>query len=138
MQTISLHKRLPKGDVMNAETQSNQGQVDQDIENLHLAEQHGLQKTTAYIRPKPAGERSAGAARVAKCRTKKKEQGIVQIDVPASIADAIKAAGSVDALAKLLSDPMCSTTGLTEVTRLAKLGRKVEQLPSWIRWCMKL
>ena len=123
---------------MNTETQSNQGQIDLDIENQHLAEQQGLQKTTAYIRPKPVSERSAGAARVAKHRTRKKEQGIVQIDVPASIADAIKAAGSVDALAKLLSDPMCSTTGLMEVTRLAKLGRKVEQLPSWVRWFMKL
>ena len=122
---------------MNTETQSNQGQIDLDNENLHLAEQHGLQKTTAYIRPKPASDRSAGAARVAKHRTRKKEQGIVQIDVPASIADAIKA-GSVDALATLLSDPIFSTTGLVDVTRLAKLGRRVEQLPSWIRWLMKL
>lgn len=120
---------------MNTETQSNQGHIDQD---QHLAEQHGLLKTTAYIRPKPAIERSTGAARVAKHRAKKKEQGIVQIDVPVSLAAAIKSAGSIDALAKLLSDPMCSTIGLNEVTRLATLGLKVEHLPSWLRWFMKL
>lgn len=123
---------------MNTEIQSNQGHIDLEIETQHLAEQHGLRKTTAYIHQKPASERSAGAARVAKHRAKKKDKGIVQIDVPVSLAASIKSAGSVDALAKLLSDPMCSTTGLNEVTRLAILGRKVEQLPSWIRWFMKL
>ncbi len=123
---------------MNKEMQSNQGYIDSDIESQHLAEQHGLMKTTAFIRHKPASERSAGAARVAKHRAKKKDQGIVQIDVPVSLATTIKSTSSVEALATFLSDPMSTTTDLKEVTRLASLGRKVERLPSWIRWLMKL
>lgn len=69
-------------------------------ENKHLAEEHSLVKTMAYIRRNSEKQRSANARRVAKHRQRKKGDGIVQVDLPISVALEIKAAGSYDAWIK--------------------------------------
>jgi len=83
-------------------------------ENKHLAEEHGLIPTTAYVRCTSEKQRSANAKRVAKHRQHKKEQGIVQIEVPIAIAEAIKAAGSFDAWISTFQ-PKLSKDGLTSL-----------------------
>lgn len=104
-------------------------------DSKHLAEEHGLVKTTAFIRKLPANERSPGAERVARHRAKKRQAGIVSIDVPADVAEAIKAAGSADDLIQAIRASK-SPAEAREERRLADVGRQTELLPTWLRWLL--
>lgn len=104
-------------------------------DSKHLAEEHGLVKTTAYIRKKSGDERSPGAERVARHRAKNKQAGIVSIEVRADLAEAIKAAGSADDLIQLIQAPK-SPAEAREERRLADVGRQTELLPTWLRWLL--
>lgn len=111
--------------------------ANQENEITHLAEEHGLTKTTAFIRSNSSKQRSASAARVAKHRQQKKEQGLVPIDVPVSVAQEIKAAGSFEAWVKKKLEPYSE-----ERTRLIKhafeVANKMYRLPRWKRWIIGL
>ncbi len=106
-------------------------------EDEHLSQQHGLTKTTAYIRTQRSSqkERSATAARVAKHRALKKANGIVAIDVPQHIAESVKRAGSFDTWIK---QTIATSSGgeMPEERRFAEVGRRIESLPTWIRWML--
>lgn len=106
-------------------------------EDEHLAKQHRLTKATAYIRTDQGSqkERSATAARVAKHRALKKANGIVAIDVPHHVADAIKRAGSFDTWIQQ-TIATYSMSAMPEELRLADVGRRTESLPNWIRWLL--
>jgi len=105
-------------------------------ENNHLAEEHGLIKTTAYIRSSTAKQRSTGAERVARHRQQKKEKGIVQVDLPVSVAEEIKAAGSFDAWMKRFQT--LPDEKIRKIRLAIKIATKVEKLHPWLRWILDL
>ena len=105
-------------------------------ENKHLAGEHGLIKTTAYIRGDATKKQSNGAARVAKLRQKKKENGIVQVDLPISVAQEIKAAGSFEAWCEKFKP--YSEEKIRKIKLAIEIANKVYQLPKWKRWIIGL
>lgn len=105
-------------------------------ENNHLAEEHGLTKTTAYVRSNTAKRRSTGAKRVAKHRQLKKERGIVQVDLPISVAEEIRAAGSFDAwMNQYMRIPVKRRI---EICQELDTAAKVKKLHPWLRWILNL
>lgn len=104
-------------------------------ENQHLAEEHGLVRTTAYIRKASGQKRSNGAARTAKCRNNKKDQGLVQIYIPVEDAEAIKAAGSVEEW-KCILQSRVSREKWKQIYHLAKIGLQYKKLPRWKKWLL--
>lgn len=66
--------------------------MEENDEDIHLEAEHGLVKKTVYIRDNK--QRSSNAERVARHRQKKKEQGLVTVEVPQIAADAFREAGS--------------------------------------------
>lgn len=109
----------------------------QEDEIAHLAEEHGLAKTTAFIRSNSSKQRSASAARVAKHRQQKKEQGLVPIDVPVSVAQEIKAEGSFEVWVKKKYEPY-SKEKIRGIKRAIEIANKVYRLPPWKRWIIGL
>lgn len=109
----------------------------QEDEIAHLAEEHGLTKTTAFIRSNSSKQRSASAARVAKHRQQKKERGLVPIDVPVSEAQEIKAAGSFEAWIKKKLEPYPEEK-IRRIKRAIEIANKVDRLPPWKRWIIGL
>lgn len=107
-----------------------------EAENNHLAEEHGLIKTTAYIRSRTAKQRSAGADRVARHRQQKKEKGIIQVDLPISVAEEIKAAGSFDAWMKQFQ--RLSSEKIRKINLAIQVANKVSRLHPWLRWILNL
>ena len=105
-------------------------------EDDHLGEVHGLVRTTAYIHAHSSKTRSDSADRVAMHRQRKREQGLVQVDVPAEMAKRFKAAGSFMkwreqyALVPLDQVPM--------VRESISIARRVKTLPKWIRFLLKI
>ncbi len=100
-------------------------------EDVHLAEQHGLVKTTAYIRNNSEKQRTAGAERVAKHRQKKKAQGLVQVDLPVSIADEIKASGSFADWFNQFR--RLSSQESTEINQAIEIANRIAKFPRWLR-----
>lgn len=109
----------------------------QEDEIAHLAEEHGLTKTTAFIRSNSSKQRSASAARVAKHRQQKKERGLVPIDVPVSEAQEIKAAGSFEAWIKKKLEPYPEEK-IRRIKQAIVVANKVYRLPRWKRWIIGL
>ena len=105
-------------------------------ENMHLAEEHGLIKTTAYIRSSTAKQRSAGAERVARHRQQKKVKGIIQVDLPISVAEEIKVAGSFDAWMKQFQ--RLSSEKIRKINLAIQVANKVSRLHPWLRWILNL
>lgn len=106
-------------------------------EILHLAEEHGLVKTTAFIRSNSPKQRSTGAERVAKHRQQKKERGLVPIDVPVSVAQEIKAAGSFEEWIKKKYESY-SEEKIRRIKEAIGVANKVNRLPRWKRWIIGL
>lgn len=105
-------------------------------ENDHLAEEHGLIKTTAYIPDNTGKQRSNGAERAARHRKKKKESGLISVDIPSEFAGIIKAAGSFEAwFEQYKSYPPEKIKKILEAIEIAK---KVNKLPKWKLWLCKL
>ena len=102
----------------------------------HLAEEHGLIKTTAYIRSNVAKQRSAGAERVARHRQQKKEKGIVQVDLPVSVAEEIEAAGSFDAWIKQFQ--RLPSEKISKINQAIEIAKKVSKIHPWLRWMLGL
>lgn len=69
------------------------------LEEEHLAHEHGLVKTTAYVlSPAQKKVQKEGAAkRMAEMRERKKAAGLVMCELPIAMVEAIKAAGSPQA-----------------------------------------
>lgn len=106
--------------------------VNQKNETQHLENEHGLTKTVAYIQNGKSKQRSAGAVRVARHREKKKEQGLVKIEVPASFADAIKKAGSFEAWERqYLHIPAVYAP---KVRLAVNFALRFQKLHKWKRW----
>lgn len=105
-------------------------------EITHLAEEHGLTKTIAFIRSDSSKQRAAGAARVAKHRQQKKERGLVPVDVQTSVAQEIKAAGSFEAWVKKF-EPY-SEEKILRIKQAIGVANKVYRLPRWKRWIIGL
>ena len=105
-------------------------------ENKHLTEEHGLIKTTAYIRSDATKKQSNGAARAAKYRQNKKENGIVQVDLPIAIAQEIKAAGSFEKWSEKFKP--YSEEKIRKIKEAIEIADKVYQLPKWKRWIIGL
>jgi len=103
----------------------------------HLAEEHGLIKTTAYVRCDSEKQQSANARRVAKHRQQKKEKGIVQVELPISVAEEIKAAGSFDAWRKQFQ-PRLSEGQIRKINLAINIAAKVSRLHPWLRWILGL
>lgn len=64
-------------------------------EEKHLEEEHGLVKKTVFVR-EDQKRKSQNAERVARHRQKKKEQGLVLVEVSQLAAEAFKEAGSFE------------------------------------------
>lgn len=109
----------------------------QEDEIAHLAEEHGLTRTTAFIRSHSSKQRSASAARVAKHRQQKKERGLVPIDVPVSVAQEIKAVGSFEAWLKKKLKPYPEEK-IRRINEAIGVANKVYGLPGWKRWIIGL
>lgn len=148
---------------MSAEPQqSNVINIEQQLEDQHLAHDHRLVKVQAYIKDKDKAEKkTANAKRVADFRERQKEAGLVQTALPSEVAQSIKDAGSFEAwMDGVRSSPPRTVEKVVEVekkvevvrevlkvervdvpaslsagqVRLIELGRAVEQLPAWRRW----
>lgn len=67
--------------------------LDQASEDLHLLQDHALIKTVAYIRDpdQAAKKRSAAAERMQRMRERKREAGLVTVEVPAEVAQRLQA-----------------------------------------------
>lgn len=100
--------------------------------NRHLAQEHGLIKTTAYICSNDTKKQSDNAARVAKLRKKKKENGIVQVDLPIGVAQEIKAAGSFEKWSEKFKP--YSEEKIRKIKQDIEIANRVYQLPKWKRW----
>lgn len=105
-------------------------------ERAHLAQEHGLIKTTAYIPAKSENEKSANAKRVERYRQRKKEKGLIAVDLPLSVAEEIKAAGSFEGWMKQFH--RISPDKVKDINQHIHLAWKVYSLPSWIRWLLDL
>lgn len=101
---------------------------DEDI-SKHLAEEHGLTLTAAYVPISSEKKRSAGAKRVAKHRQQKREKGLVTVDLPIFAAHAIKRTGSFELWVKSLFPD----SYVKDVNRALKLADKVAKLHPWVR-----
>lgn len=106
-------------------------------EIAHLAKEHGLTKTIAFIQSDSSKQRSAGSKRVAKHRQQKKEQGLVPIDVPVSVAQEIKAAGSFEEWIKKKYESY-SEEKIRRIKEAIGVANKVYKLPRWKRWIIGL
>ena len=99
----------------------------------HLEEEHGLVKTTVYFPSKK--QQSDGAKRTAQYRQRKKERGIVQVDVPAAILEEIKVAGSFESwmnqFHRIPPDQFM-------INRKIKIADKVLKFPRWLRRLLRL
>ncbi|MDP1633284.1 MAG: hypothetical protein Q8K61_04985 [Gallionella sp.] len=115
---------------------SNVPSANPENENNHLAEEHGLIKTTADVHNNSAKQRSAGAERVAKHRQQKKDKGMVQFDLPFSAVEEIKAAGSFDAW--LNQFQRITPEKITIINQKIRIANKVSKLPRWLRWILHL
>ena len=67
-------------------------------EEEHLRLSHGLPKVDAWVAvrrsaPTPCASKSDSASRMAKLRARRRDAGLVSIDVPAAVAAEIKAHG---------------------------------------------
>lgn len=67
--------------------------LDHASEDLHLMQDHSLVKTVAYVRdPAQAGKkRSAAAERMQRMRERKRQAGVVSVEVPAEVAARLQA-----------------------------------------------
>lgn len=110
--------------------------TNQENENEHLASEHGLTKTTAYIRYNSAKQRSSGAERVARHRARKKEKGLVQIDIPTPVADEIKAAGSFATWMKQFR--RYSPEQIKIINESIQIAHRARRLHPWLRWLLDL
>lgn len=108
----------------------------QEDESNHLAEEHGLIRTTAYVRCNSEKQRSANARRVAKHRQQKKEKGIAQVDLPVSVAEEIKAAGSFDVWMKQFQ--RLPAEKIRKINLAIQIAKKVSRLHPWLRWILDL
>ena len=100
--------------------------MEKNDEDIHLEEEHRLVKKTVYVRDNKK-QRSSNAECVARHRQKKKEQGLVTVEVPQIAADAFRAAGSFTAWYK---------THVIPEKQLAKQRaalRFVEKFPEFIQ-----
>lgn len=104
-------------------------------EDQHLADDHGLIKTTAYI-PGTKKKRSSGAARTQKHRDKKRNQGIAQVDVPIYLANAIKSAGSYESWKKQYQ--FVPIEKYNRIEPDLSLTYWIEKLPKWKRWIINI
>ncbi|MBU0592126.1 MAG: hypothetical protein KKH74_00155 [Gammaproteobacteria bacterium] len=84
---------------MTAQANDNIIDITPQLEDDHLAQAHGLVRTTAYVvSPARKKEQKEGAARrMAEMRERKKAAGLVMCELPMAMAEAIKAAGSPEA-----------------------------------------
>ena len=98
----------------------------------HLAEEHGLIKTTAYVRSNSAKSQSNGAKRVARHRQQKKEKGLVPYDLPIAVVEEIKAAGSFDAWIKQFQ--RIPSDQIKLIRQAIRVAKKVSKLPRWMKW----
>ena len=105
-------------------------------ENDHLASEHGLIKTTAYVRSNSAKQRSSGAERVAKHRQQKKEKGLVPVDIPGAVAEEIKAAGSFDIWIMQFQRTTPEKTKM--INESIRMFYRVNRLHPWLRWLLNL
>ncbi len=76
--------------------------LNRENECEHLRREHGLTKVTAWVAvpSEPIVEdpaQSSSAARMARLRTRRREAGLINIDVPAAIVAEVKAAGGWEA-----------------------------------------
>lgn len=127
-----------------------------DAEDMHLAADHHLVKVQAYVRDdKKAEQKSKGAERVKKFREKLKAEGLVQLAVPAEIAEAVKATGgdmNVWLASRTTTKPADPVTVevVKEVIKTVPaaltvqqqndiaVGRAVAGLSGWRRWLVSL
>lgn len=105
-------------------------------ENDHLASDHGLIKTTAYVRGNSAKQRSSGAKRVARHRQQKKEKGLVPVDIPGAVAEEIKAAGSFDIWVMQFQRTTPEKTKM--ISESIRMFYRVNRLHPWVRWLLNL
>jgi hypothetical protein len=67
---------------------------DEQREDDHLRDEHGLVRVSAYVRDPDAAKKKSGAAeRMKRMRERKREAGLVAVELPAAIAEAIKTEG---------------------------------------------
>ncbi|MBU0592232.1 MAG: hypothetical protein KKH74_00695 [Gammaproteobacteria bacterium] len=84
---------------MTAQANDNIIDIAPHLEEEHLAQEHGLVRTTAYVvSPARKKEQKEGAARrMAEMRERKKAAGLVMCELPIAMAEAIKSAGGPEA-----------------------------------------
>lgn len=104
---------------------------DEQREDDHLRDEHGLVRVSAYVRDPDAAKKKSGAAeRMKRMRERKREAGLVAVELPAAIAEAIKAegverviAGAVDREAEELGLRVIQLRGLRGwMVRVALIG----------------
>ncbi len=104
---------------------------DEQREDDHLRDEHGLVRVSAYVRDPDAAKKKSGAAeRMKRMRERKREAGLVAVELPAAIAEAIKTEGVERVLA--------GAVDAAPVDREAEaLGMRVSQLRGWRGWLVR-
>lgn len=110
-------------------------EMDEHIERSeddHLRDEHALVRVEAYVRDPDAAQRkkTGAAARMARMRERKKEAGLVAVELPAAIAEAIKAEGAERVLSAVVD--------AAPVDREAEaVGVRVLALRGWRAWLVR-
>lgn len=96
----------------------------------------GLVRKVAFVPDPKANVKSAGALRVERHRQKKKEAGLVPVDLPVEVASRIKEQGLqslLDGLDQKVGEVIKPVPVSDADRTLIELGRKVERLPRLVR-----
>lgn len=108
---------------MTAQANDNIIDITPQLEDDHLAQEHGLVRTTAYVvNPARQKEQKEGAAkRMAEMRERKKAAGRVMCELPMAMAEAIKSAGGPEAwLASIQAKPEPMVTEIEKIVEVVK------------------
>lgn len=96
------------------------------IEDDHLAREHGLVKTTAYVKDPDSAKKKTGAAdRMKRMRERKKEAGLASAEVPAAVAEAIREQGFEAWLDSQRAAPPREVERVVEVEKPVEIVREV-------------
>lgn len=104
--------------------------IDPTDERQHLAEQHGLRETVAYVYiGQPDRKRVAAAKRQERRRQKLKSEGLVSVLLPADFAEDIKKHGSYQEWA--MEHKVLSILEFLRLNQADEVAASYQSLPVW-------
>jgi hypothetical protein len=100
--------------------------------NDYLLTDHRKTDTTVSDSSNSGVKPSNGAKRIAKYRQQKKERGLAPFDLPITVVEEIKAAGSFEVWIKQFY--RIPKDQIKLIRHAIRVEKKVSKLPGWIQW----